>query len=80
MVYSVLVLETAQTIISSIDLYKALAQNFGLADSINSIQQYWLTIPVFGALCKSTVVIDRRTDSDHDFIISWRNRTVLLCI
>jgi len=50
MVYAVLVLETAQTIISSIDLYNALAQNFGLVTSINSIQQYWLTIPVFGAL------------------------------
>lgn len=64
MVYAVLVLETAQTIITSIDLYNALALNFGLVTSINSMQQYWLTIPVFGALSKSSVIRVRRIESD----------------
>jgi len=50
MVYTVLLLETAQTAISSWDVYAGIAQNFGSTTNLNSIQQHWLTVPIFGAL------------------------------
>jgi hypothetical protein len=50
MVYSVLVLEIAQTAISSLDVYVALAQTFGSTANLDSINQHWLTVPIFGAL------------------------------
>jgi len=66
MVYSVLLLETAQTAISSFDIYTALAQNFGSTTSLNSIQQHWLTVPIFGALSEfSTIGVPRIDSSLH---------------
>jgi hypothetical protein len=50
MVYSVLLLEVAQTVISSLDAYSGLAQSFGSTAQLDSISQHWLTVPVFGAL------------------------------
>jgi hypothetical protein len=55
MVYSVFFLETAQTAISSYDVYSGLAQKFGSTASLDSIQQHWLTVPIFGALSKSSM-------------------------
>ena len=56
MVYSVLLLEVAQTVISSLDVYSGLAQNFGSIAHLDAINQHWLTVPIFGAISKSLTV------------------------
>jgi len=54
MVYLILLVETAQTAVSSLDVYAGLASsNFGSPTDLDNIRQHWLTVPVFGAISES---------------------------
>jgi len=53
MVYSVVILELAQTAISSYDIYLSLtAPYIPGALPVDAVQQHWLTVPIFGALSR----------------------------
>lgn len=53
LVYTVFVLEITQTVITSRDVYVALAGSIGVADSssaIDDIYNHWFSIPVAGGI------------------------------
>ena len=53
MVYGVLILELAQTAISSCDIYLSLTAPYTPgALPVDAVQQHWLTVPIFGALSR----------------------------
>lgn len=51
LVYCVFVLDTAQTILLTYDIFNTFATHFGDFELLNSLKNEWLSVPVFGGIC-----------------------------
>ena len=52
LVYSVYIMETAQTVLVTRDAYLTFASGFGNLDAVNSVHTLWLAIPAFTGVGK----------------------------
>ncbi|EKM52270.1 uncharacterized protein PHACADRAFT_100501, partial [Phanerochaete carnosa HHB-10118-sp] len=55
LVYFVYLIDTAQTILVTRDVFVAFALHFGNLDVLDSIQLEWLAVPVFSSIVSCTV-------------------------
>lgn len=50
LVYSVFLIDTAQTIIVTNDAFNTYAEHYGQLDALTAIQNEWLAVPVFSGI------------------------------
>ena len=53
LVYSVYLLETAQTVLLTYDIYDTYVRHFGDADVLNSVKHEWISIPILSSIRRS---------------------------